>query len=95
MRVAGKIATVAMQEADILHTSIMGTEGLYGDSPAAVPFVMVGEDAHACHLYWTDREMPTNEMVVIELGEGSEAESLPSGANDPVRNTVFRTESPC
>lgn len=82
MREAGKLTTVAMQEAidnllagkksyevaaDILRTSVMGTDGLYGDSPAAFPFVMVGENAHACHLYWTDRDMPQNEMVVLEL----------------------------
>lgn len=53
--------------AEILRTSVLGTEGAWGDYPAIVPLTPSGMDATAPHLTWDDAPMKTGEATFFEI----------------------------
>ncbi|ABD53767.1 M24 family metallopeptidase [Jannaschia sp. CCS1] len=53
--------------AEILATSVKGTDDAWGDYPAIVPLTPSGMDATAPHLTWDDRPMQTGEATFFEI----------------------------
>ena len=82
MREAGRICTHAMTVAierirpsvpqnhviaDIYHAQIMGADGVGGDYAAICPLMQVGAGTATPHLTWSDRPLPDNVLIVLEL----------------------------
>ena len=53
--------------AEIYRTSVMGSEGHWGDYPAIVPMTPSGMDATAPHLTWDDKPMQKGESTFFEI----------------------------
>lgn len=53
--------------AEILRTSVLGTDDAWGDYPAIVPLTPSGMDATAPHLTWDDKPMQTGEATFFEI----------------------------
>jgi ectoine hydrolase len=53
--------------AEILHAGALGTAEHFGDYPAIVPLMGVGEESSACHLTWDGGTIPANSGVCMEL----------------------------
>ena len=83
MREAGELATRVMNEAlanlapgvrqkdiiaDVYHTQVSAVDGMYGDYTGLCPLIQVGEATSTPHLTWTDAPLPSEGLVVMELG---------------------------
>ncbi|MBY4894916.1 M24 family metallopeptidase [Rhodobacteraceae bacterium N5(2021)] len=53
--------------AEILRTSVLGTDDAWGDYPAIVPLTPSGMDATAPHLTWDDKPMREGEATFFEI----------------------------
>lgn len=53
--------------AEILRTSVLGTDEAWGDYPAIVPLTPSGMDATAPHLTWDDKPMAQGEATFFEI----------------------------
>ncbi len=53
--------------AEILHAGTLGTAEHFGDYPAIVPLIGVGEESAACHLTWDGGTIPANSGICMEL----------------------------
>ena len=53
--------------AEILATSVRGTDNAWGDYPAIVPLTPSGMDATAPHLTWDDKPMAEGEATFFEI----------------------------
>lgn len=53
--------------AKIMHDQIYGTEEYGGDFTAIVPMMPTGSYTNIPHLYWTDRPLEDNTVMVMEL----------------------------
>lgn len=53
--------------AEILRTSVLGTEDAWGGYPAIVPLTPSGMDATAPHLTWDDKPMQAGEATFFEI----------------------------
>ena len=53
--------------AEILRTSVLGTDDAWGDYPAIVPLTPSGMDATAPHLTWDDQPMRKEEATFFEI----------------------------
>ncbi|MEM6986292.1 MAG: M24 family metallopeptidase, partial [Pseudomonadota bacterium] len=53
--------------AEIYHSAIAGTEGIWGDYPAIVPMAPSGMDATAPHLTWDDKPLQAGEGTFFEI----------------------------
>ena len=53
--------------AEIQHAGTLGTADAYGDYPAIVPLIGVGEEASACHLTWDGEILEQNTGMFLEL----------------------------
>ncbi|GAB5448663.1 M24 family metallopeptidase [Gymnodinialimonas sp.] len=53
--------------AEILRTSVLGTDDAWGDYPAIVPLTPSGMDATAPHLTWDDKPMQEGEATFFEI----------------------------
>ncbi len=53
--------------AEILRTSVLGTDDAWGDYPAIVPLTPSGMDATAPHLTWDDTPMREGEATFFEI----------------------------
>jgi len=83
MREAGRIVTDTMNAAisrirpgvrqfevvaDVYHTQITGFDNKYGDYTSLCPLIQVGEGTSTPHLTWTDAPLPSNGLIVMEIG---------------------------
>ncbi len=83
MREAGRICTKTMNNvieklapgvpqyeiiADVYHSQITGLDGRCGDYTGLCPLIQVGEGTSTPHLTWTDEPLPSNTLVVMEIG---------------------------
>ena len=83
MREAGKIVTDTMNTAisrikpgvrqfeviaDVYHTQITGFDNKFGDYTSLCPLIQVGEGTSTPHLTWTDEPLPSEGLVVMEIG---------------------------
>ena len=83
MREAGTLATRVMNQAlanlapgvrqkdviaDVYHTQVSATDGMYGDYTSICPLIQVAEATSTPHLTWTDAPLPSEGLVVMELG---------------------------
>lgn len=53
--------------AEIQHAGTLGSEGHFGDYPAIVPLIGVGEEAAACHLTWDGEMLEQDTGMFLEL----------------------------
>ncbi len=53
--------------AELYRTSVLGSDGQWGDYPAIVPMTPSGMDATAPHLTWDDRPMQRGESTFFEI----------------------------
>lgn len=53
--------------AEILHASALGTKEHFGDYPAIVPLMGVGEESAACHLTWNGEIISADSGMCMEL----------------------------
>ena len=53
--------------AEIMHASVMGNNGHYGDYTSFVPLIGAGEEAAACHMTWNDQKLNNDEGMFLEL----------------------------
>lgn len=82
MRVAGQICTSAMNRAikriapgvpqnevvsDIYQAQVQGIENAGGDYTAICPLIQVGEGTSTPHLTWSDKPLPNNTLVMLEI----------------------------
>lgn len=83
MREAGQICTATMNTAienltpgtpqyavtaEVYRSQIMGVDGKYGDYTSLCPLIQVDEGTSTPHLTWTDDPLPSEGLVVMELG---------------------------
>lgn len=83
MREAGQICTEVVRRAvenlkpgvpqnkviaEIYHAQITGVEGAGGDYTSLCPLIQVGEGTTTPHLTWSDAPLPSNVLIVMELG---------------------------
>ncbi|MCB1754677.1 MAG: M24 family metallopeptidase [Gammaproteobacteria bacterium] len=53
--------------AEILHAGALGSGDYFGDYPAIVPLMGMGEEASACHLTWDGETIADNDGMFLEL----------------------------
>jgi len=53
--------------AEIQHATIKGTDEYFGDYPAIVPLIGVGDEASACHLTWDGNQIEADSGMCMEL----------------------------
>jgi len=83
MREAGRIVSETMRRAlarmapgvreyevmaEVYHAQIMGLDGKCGDYTSLCPLIQVGEGTSTPHLTWTDRPLPNDTLVMMEIG---------------------------
>ena len=82
MREAGAICTAAMNRAiekvtpgvaqyeviaEIYSAQILGVKGAYGDYTGLCPLIQVGEGTSTPHLTWSDKPIPRETLVMLEM----------------------------
>ncbi len=83
MREAGRIVTDMMHKAiaklrpgvrefeviaDVYHQQITGFDNKFGDYTSLCPLIQVGEGTSTPHLTWTDKPLPEQGLVAMEIG---------------------------
>ena len=83
MREAGRICTEVVRRAtenlrpgvpqnkiiaEVYHAQTLGVEGAGGDYTSLCPLIQVGEGTTTPHLTWSDAPLPSDVLIVIELG---------------------------
>jgi Xaa-Pro aminopeptidase len=83
MREAGQLMTEVMNRAvakvapgvreyeviaEVYQSQVMGLEGKYGDYTSICPLIQVGEGTSTPHLTWSDKPLPDDTLISIELG---------------------------
>ena len=83
MREAGRIVSETMRRAlarmapgvreyevmaEVYHAQITGLDGKCGDYTSLCPLIQVGEGTSTPHLTWTDRPLPNDTLVMMEIG---------------------------
>lgn len=54
--------------AEVYHAQVMGISGHFGDYTSLCPLIQVGEGTSTPHLTWTDEPLPSNGLIVMEIG---------------------------
>ena len=82
MREAGAICTAAMNRAiekvapgvaqyeviaEVYSAQILGVKGAYGDYTGLCPLIQVGEGTSTPHLTWSDKPIPRETLVMLEM----------------------------
>ena len=82
MREAGAICTAAMNRAiekvapgvaqyeviaEVYSAQILGVKGAYGDYTGLCPLIQVGEGTSTPHLTWSDKPIPRDTLVMLEM----------------------------
>ena len=82
MREAGAICTAAMNRAiekvapgvaqfeviaEVYSAQILGVKGAYGDYTGLCPLIQVGEGTSTPHLTWSDKPIPQETLVMLEM----------------------------
>jgi len=82
MREAGAICTAAMHRAiekvapgvaqyeviaEVYSAQILGVKGAYGDYTGLCPLIQVGEGTSTPHLTWSDKPIPRDTLVMLEM----------------------------
>ena len=82
MREAGAICTAAMNRAiekvapgvaqyeviaEVYSAQILGVNGAYGDYTGLCPLIQVGEGTSTPHLTWSDKPIPRETLVMLEM----------------------------
>jgi len=82
MREAGAICTAAMNRAiekvapgvaqyeviaEVYSAQILGVKGAYGDYTGLSPLIQVGEGTSTPHLTWSDKPIPRETLVMLEM----------------------------
>ena len=82
MREAGAICTAAMNRAiekvapgvaqyeviaEVYRAQVLGVDGAYGDYTGLCPLIQVGEGTSTPHLTWSDKPIPRETLVLLEM----------------------------
>ena len=92
MREAGVLSTLVMNKAiemvkpgvpqydimaQVYHNQITGIGGKFGDYTGLCPLIQVGEGTSTPHLTWSADELPSDGLVVMELGSARRHYNVP------------------